>query len=128
MRRNTSGTFALIQFGFVAALIAGGLFASYKITTHTEEATITVESKERLLQVSTSENGSSTSSYKNFVYSEDETYVVQDALWLGHFTAGTIYARIKEGVTCRVTLSGYRFGFLSMYQNIIAADCSQPGA
>jgi hypothetical protein len=101
--------------------LAGGV--SYAVQTHTEVRTIHVVSKERLLQVDTDKDGSS-SSYKNFVYTDNEAYVVQDSLWNGHFTAGTVYAQIHANSNCLVTLAGYRFGFLSMYQNIIAAKCS----
>lgn len=121
MRASTG--FGLFQFGFVALLIGGGLFASYKVSTITEEATITVRSKERLLQVSSTENGGTSSSYQNFVYTDDETYTVQDNLWVGHFETRTVWAKLREGATCRVTLSGIRFGFFSMSQNIIKADC-----
>lgn len=120
--------FAFIQLGLTALLIGGGLYASYTVSRHTEEATITVRSKERLLRVSSNSDGGSTSSYQNFVYTDDEAYTVQDNLWVGHFNARTVWAKIHEGATCKVTLSGYRIGWLSMSQNIIAADCGQPGA
>lgn len=105
------------------ALLFGAVgFASYTIATHLERKTITVQSKERLMQVSTTD-GKTTTTYRNFVYASDETYAVQDSLWNGHFMSATVYAKMREGATCDVLLSGYRVGFLSMFQNIIEAEC-----
>lgn len=100
------------------------IYATYANASHIEHKTIYVESKERLLRISTDKDGGTSSSYQNFVYASDETYVVQDSLWNGHFRAGTVYAKVREHSTCAVTLSGYRVGFLSLYQNIIAIQCS----
>ena len=97
--------------------------AGYIVQSHIEYKDIHVASKERLLKVETDSDGKSTTSYKNFVYSTDETYIVEDSFWNWHFTAGTVYARIQPNQTCRVKLAGYRIGFFSMYQNIIAAEC-----
>ena len=105
----------VLVFGTTAA-------ASYLVQTHLEEKTIRVVSKERLLNMKSDDKGSSTE-YKNFVYSPEETYVVEDSIWNWHFRAGTVYAQIHPNEDCRVTLAGYRFGPFSMYQNIISAEC-----
>lgn len=105
-----------------AALVAALAFGSYLNATHIEHKRIFVENKERLLHVSSDKNGS-TSSYQNFVYASDETYVVEDSLWNGHFRAGTVYAQVHDHAFCDVTLAGQRIGFLSLYQNIIAVSC-----
>lgn len=104
-------------------LLGAGIYASYLNSSHIEEKRIFVESKERLLRISTDKDGSTTSSYQNFVYASDETYVVQDSLWNGHFRAGTVYAQVRERAHCDVTVVGYRIGFFSLYQNIIAVQC-----
>lgn len=109
----------------VAMFIASGV-GSYLIQTNIEHRTIKVASKERLMSISTNDDGGTSSSWTNFVYSDDEAYVVKDSFWNWHFRAGTVYAQIREGATCNVTLSGYRWGFVSMHQNIIAADCDAP--
>lgn len=102
-----------------------GLFVlgSYLIQTNIEHRVIKVASKERLMSISTNTDGGTSSKWTNFVYSDDETYVVKDSLWNWHFRSRTVYAQIEVGATCRVILSGYRWGFLSMHQNIISADC-----
>ena len=113
----------LLILGTTAAFIGLTAF-NIHVKRTVEVTTIQVESKERLLEVSGA-NGSQSSNHRNFVYSNDETYVVKDNFWLWHFRAGTVYAQIPEGEsTCDVTLSGWRMGFLSAYQNIIAADCT----
>ncbi|MBD9372810.1 hypothetical protein IB238_09280 [Rhizobium sp. ARZ01] len=117
---STTSSAAVI--GILVLGVAAGV-ASYMIQTHIEQSEISVVSKERLLSVSTDSDGKSSSKYRNFVYSDAETYVVEDSLWNGHFTSSTVYAKIQEGARCRVTLAGYRFGFLSMFQNIIEVEC-----
>ncbi|TRL39847.1 hypothetical protein [Rhizobium straminoryzae] len=113
----------IIGVAVVPMLVVALLGASYAIQTHIEQKTIRVQGKERLTKVTSDSDRKTSTTFKNFVYSDDEVYVVEDSLWNGHFIAMTVYSGIKIGATCRVTLSGYRFGFLSMYQNIIAADC-----
>tara|TARA_R110000782_G_scaffold184799_1_gene275127 strand:- start:1971 stop:2318 length:348 start_codon:yes stop_codon:yes gene_type:complete len=111
----------VIAIGVV--LIGSGALLSYNINTKTEVTTLEVVNKERLLQVSSSD-GNSSSSYKNFVYTQDESYIVKDSFWNMHFRSGTVYAKIPDnGGSCDVTLVGMRVGFFSMYQNIIKAEC-----
>jgi len=100
------------------------LVSSYMISQNVENKQIQVISKERLMKLSKDNEGNTRTSYKNFIYTEDETYTVEDSIWHWHFRAGTIYAKLKENTTCNVKVVGYRWGFLSMYQNIIEADCA----
>ena len=114
----------LMMAGMIMGVIALFAVPSYMINSKIETATIQVVSKERLMKVGTNGDGGSKTSYQNFVYSADESYVVEDSIWNWHFRAGTVYAKIPDGeATCDVTLSGMRMGFFSMYQNIIEADC-----
>ncbi len=115
----------LIGAMLVVPLLGGMLYAGYTNSRHIEHKSIFVESKERLLRISSDKDGNSSSTYQNFVYASDETYVVADSVFNGHFRAGTVYAQIREKANCQVTLSGYRIGFLSLYQNIIAAACER---
>lgn len=107
----------------VTACIGGATFASYKIQTHLVEATITLESKERLMSVSSADGNTSTD-FKNFVYTADEVYGVRDSFWNWHFRAMTVYASLPDSGECDVILSGYRWGYLSTTQNIISATCA----
>lgn len=120
----TARTFGAI----VGLLLMSGLaYASYVNASHIERKRIHVESKERLLRVTSDKDGGTSSSYENFVYASDEVYVVKDSLWNGHFRAGTVYARVREKASCNVTVVGYRIGFLSLYQNIIEVECMEAG-
>lgn len=74
----------------------------------------------------------------NYVYStkylylcttdEGETIVFEneDILWLGKFNSSTILAQIKkfekDGTPFKVTVVGFRVGFLTMYQNILKVE------
>ncbi|MFA7408270.1 MAG: hypothetical protein WCY93_10700 [Anaerolineaceae bacterium] len=74
--------------------------------------------------MSTDSDGNTSSKWTNYVYSDQETYVVADSLWNWHFRAMTVWAQIPDGeATCVVKLAGIRNGFFSMFQNIIEADC-----
>lgn len=116
MRRYKSIAVASVA-GF---LVIAAATSSIWIQRTLEDKTITVVSKERLPTFS-SDGGQPT--HENFVYTDNETYVVKDSFWNFHFKSRTVYAKISDAGTCDVTLSGIRFGFLSMSQNIIAADC-----
>lgn len=111
--------FTLIAGGVLAAALA---LPSALIQRHIEHARVDIHGKERLMNV-TSNDGITSTSYKNFVYASGKIYVVKDSLWNWHFRSGTVFAQIPEQGTCDVTLSGYRWGFLSTHQNIIAAKC-----
>lgn len=118
-----SDKYFLIVGVLAVATIIGMTASSAAIQRKIEITTVTTTSKERLMSVSSSDGDTSTS-FKNFVYTGDEVYVVKDSFWNWHFRAGTVYAQIPdEPATCEVTLSGVRWGFLSMHQNIIAARC-----
>lgn len=114
---------ALIGLGLFALLLAGMGTGSYLIASHTEEAMIDVVSKERLMEVSSHKDTGTRTTYRNFVYTRGEAYVVEDSLWNGHFSSATVYAKIQPNQRCAVVLSGYRLGFFSMFQNIIEAGC-----
>lgn len=117
MKTSTMAT--LIVAGAVSGFIGLCSIPSILIQRHTQEVTLQVDRTERLY--ARMANGR----YKNFVYAEDEIYEVRDSLWNGHFRSQTVFASIpEEGGTCKVTLSGYRAGFLSMTENIIAAECT----
>jgi hypothetical protein len=106
-----------VILGFIMAI--GLTLSSALIQWQLEEATLTVVSKERLANFRDNQT-----TYENFVYTDDETYVVADSFWNWHFRARTVWAEIPEdGGECQVTLSGVRWGFFSMHQNIISAEC-----
>lgn len=114
---------AILGTGFVLAVVGGLAAFSYHVQTNLEAVTLEITGKERITSVSGSD-GSTSTTIKNYVYTDDEVYVVKDSFWNWHFRALTVWAKLPDGpATCDVTLSGYRWGYLSMSRNIIAADC-----
>ncbi|MBO5138704.1 MAG: hypothetical protein J6B89_03580 [Bacilli bacterium] len=49
---------------------------------------------------------------------DDQVYKVSDLLFKGKFDSSNIYAKLKIGKKHRLTVTGYRFGWFSSYQNI----------
>lgn len=121
--KEKNNTAAIIGGGLAALAIAGVSAFSIASALHLEQSTINVVSKERLQSISTNSDGKVSSKQEYWVYSDQDTYRVADSLLQWHFHSGQVYARVTEGAACDVTLQGYRIGFLSMMQNIIAVDC-----
>ena len=46
------------------------------------------------------------------------TYKVEDLLFKGKFNSADIYGNLKEGKTYEITVTGFRLGYFSEYQNI----------
>lgn len=123
MRRHSSGAGPLIGGALAAVLILGAAAFSISSALHLEAATINVITKERLQSIGTNSEGKVSSTQEFWVYTDQDSYRVQDSLLQWHFYSGKVYAQVKEGATCDVTLQGYRIGFLSMMQNIIEVEC-----
>lgn len=52
------------------------------------------------------------------VQCDNEVYQITDLMFKGKFNSSDIYANLKVGNTYKITTTGYRFEFLSMYKNI----------
>jgi hypothetical protein len=111
---------AVFVAGFLAAIVA----VSVSSALHVIEGRIFIVSKERLLRVETTD-GRTSSTQEYWVTGRDDLYRVEDSLLHWHFYSGQVYASLAEGRECDVTLQGYRVGFLSMFQNTLAADCGR---
>lgn len=48
----------------------------------------------------------------------DEVYKITDLFFKGKFDSSNIYANLKVGKKYKLTVTGYRFGYFSSYQNI----------
>ena len=97
----------------VVIIILGlGLSFGYQYGT-AREVTITVTDKERII-----EKGEDGGSYY-LVFTEDDAYKNEDALFYGKFKSSSLQAKLKEGETYQVKVYGWRIGFLSMYPNIV---------
>lgn len=56
------------------------------------------------------------------IYTENETFTIQDTLIKGQWRSSDIYGNIEEGREYKFTVYGIRSGFFSMYRNIINVD------
>ena len=106
----------------VLSIIVASIIFSFMAAGNRETDIIKVVSKERLMKVTT-DNGTTSTEYVNYVYSDKEVYVVSDSIWTFHFTSGTVYAKIQPNKTCAIATLGYRIGFLSSFKNIVEAKC-----
>lgn len=48
----------------------------------------------------------------------NQVYKISDLLFKGKFDSSNIYAKLKVGKKYKLTVTGYRFGWFSSYQNI----------
>ncbi len=48
----------------------------------------------------------------------DEVYKIEDLFYKGKFNSTNIYANLEKEKKYKIKVTGYRFGFLSSYQNI----------
>ena len=53
------------------------------------------------------------------VYTDKGIMKLEDDLMRGNWESSDVYGRLKSDSTYTFTVSGYRFGFFSMYPNII---------
>lgn len=49
---------------------------------------------------------------------DEQVYKISDLLFKGKFDSSNIYAKLKIGKKYELTVTGYRFGYFSSYQNI----------
>lgn len=61
---------------------------------------------------------SSKGSDKYLVSCDGKVYKITDLFFKGKFNSADIYAKLKEGKKYKITVTGYRIGFFSEYQNI----------
>lgn len=100
----------LILAVIILALL-GSCSAVYQHAT-VEYEQITVTDKERIT--------ASDSSYY-LVFTEEGSYQNSDSLWHWKWDSSELYGELQVGSTYNVTTYGWRFGFLSMYPNIVDA-------
>ena len=100
----------------VFLLISVGILSSYAIAyrASAEDKVITIESKERI----TTGHGKNVRG-KWLVFTNEGPFEVTDTLVFGRWDSSNRYHRLKKGKTYKVTVAGWRWGFRSMYKNII---------
>jgi len=98
---------------FVVIIILGlGATFGYQYGT-ARDVTITVTDKERIV-----EKGEDGGSYY-LVFTEDDAFKNEDALFYGKFKSSALQAKLKVGETYKVKVYGWRIGVFSMYPNIV---------
>lgn len=60
------------------------------------------------------------------VFLDNETLANQDALLNWKWNSSDLHPLFTKGMVCTGTANWYRVQFLSMYRNIITADCKAP--
>lgn len=56
------------------------------------------------------------------IYTDTETFTIQDSTIKWRFDSSDVYGHIEEGKTYEFTVFGWRSGFFSMYRNIISYE------
>ena len=109
-------TFVIIVFGiiFLFAAIYGLVYAftngSEKITI--EEKWVKHKGHDAKYLVSTTDG---------------QVFEITDSWIKGRWDSSNLYAKLKEGQTCKIDTQGFRAPFFSDYKNIITASCDVDG-
>lgn len=107
----------LFGVGATAALILGvNIYAVYGTQDQVHNAVV-IE-KERVV---TGSGDNIQSRY--LIFTEQEVFENTDSMLYLKFNSSDIYGRIKRGDVCSFQVYGWRVPFLSMYRNIVSADC-----
>ena len=81
--------------------------------------TATVTDKERIVE--TYSEGQASSKY--LVFTDIETFENTDSLIDMKFNSSDLYGKLQKGQACRFEVVGFRVAFMSMYRNIVSAEC-----
>ena len=102
-------TYAMI----IVAALAWGPFKNYALI-ETVEAVVT--DKDRV----TERSGDSASS-RYLIFTKSETFENSDSLWHWKWDSSDLYGSMQERELYRLTVTGLRVPFLSMYRNVVEA-------
>jgi len=104
----------------VAVIVAANIFTSL----HTESFEGIVTDKEIVYK--TGSDNKITRQYRVTIQDTAdrtvEVYQISESLLHGSFSTATLYAQLNIGQKYQFKVSGYRSGFFSMFQNIVAID------
>jgi hypothetical protein len=107
-----------ILFGLVFVVLIGASVIIHFATMDTVTG-VTVTGKERI----TTGSGQSMES-KYLIFTDRETFENVDSVLGWKFNSSDVYGRIAAGQVCTFDVAGFRIPILSMYRNILTADCS----
>lgn len=122
MKRKIKSICTLVVFGVIILGILALLIAP---CFNDHQYTITVTDKERVVQSSSSSEGSTINSkYLIFTETNGEVRVFEntDNILRFKFNSSDIYGMLEEGNTYKVNVIGWRVPFLSWYENILSIE------
>ena len=107
----------------IAALLAIFMLATLNIWIHfatlTTVSGVIIQDKERVV------TGAGTAQESKYlIFTDVETFENTDSLLALKFNSSDVYGSMKQGSTCELHVTGFRIPFLSMYRNILEAQCS----
>lgn len=110
---NNKGNVILGILGIVAiiGIIVGIVYICFQFN-YGNEQTVTCTIEEKWIK----RNGNDSEKY--LISCGNEVYQITDLFFKGKFDSSNIYANLKIGKKYKLTVTGYRFGFFSSYQNI----------
>lgn len=114
MRSIFTGIKVLVAAAAAAAFLGFLALPIYK--AYFTDEVVTAQVTEKLTKRGTNED-------KYLVFTQGEVFENTDSLLRLKFNSSDIYGRIPDGATCTFLVNGWRFQFLSMYRNILEADC-----
>ena len=108
-------------FALIGALIVFAGVAAYPMAIYGSTAEITATAIRDGERVCTSTD--SGQSCRFLEYFGDETFQNVDSLLFMKWNSADVHREIVAGKTCNLKVVGWRVPFLSMFRNIISADC-----
>lgn len=60
---------------------------------------------------------------KYLIFTDSEVFENTDSLLRWKFNSSDVYAALPNGKTCTLLVNGWRIPFLSMYRNVLEANC-----
>lgn len=112
---------------FVIAILAIAILSEVIFSFNDTEYTVTVTSKDRIVESSKDSDGNSHTTSRYLVFADDESgnplvFENTDCFIRWKFNSSNIQGQLKDGHTYKITVIGYRVPFLSWYQNIIKVE------
>lgn len=112
---------------FMAAIMIAMLIFGVMSCFNDTEYTVTITGKDRITESKKNSDGHYKISSKYLIFADDENgnslvFENIDCIFRWKFNSSNVQGKLKEGHTYKITVVGYRFSFLSWYQNIIKVE------
>lgn len=106
-------------FVVVAVLVVGGVVFGYPIASYATKETVhdvTINDKERIVKAEDS---------YYLVFTDKGVYSNKDSFVQFKFDSSDVQNEMKVGSVCTLTVNMFRVPFLSMYENVLEANCKE---